>query len=74
MKTKIINKLAKKLKTTGRIESVDKGILFMIWDAEDGWMLNKFKLNLFIDGDRLESFDGGLCTGSAKDAVEFMLW
>ena len=52
---------------------MDKGILFMIWDVEDGWMLNKFKLDLFLDGDKLESFDGGLCTGSAKDAVEFLL-
>ena len=73
MKTKKVKKLANRLKTTGRVEFMDKGILFMIWDVEDGWMLNKFKLDLFLDGDRLESFDGGLCTGSARDAVEFLL-
>ena len=73
MKNKKAKKLAKKLKTTGRVEFMHKGILFMIWDAEAGWMLNKFDLSLFIEGDRLEAFDGGLCTGSAKDAVEFLL-
>ena len=75
MKKSKVKKLAEKLYRDGRISFVSKDKLFIIFESgtECGWMANVYDLSEFIDGDELTSYDGGLCTGCAKDAIEFLL-
>jgi len=42
-------------------------------DGNDGYMYECYDLANHISGDTLESLDGGLCTGSAKDAIEMAI-
>ena len=62
---------AKELEEKGQVAIVFNDYIYIIHDAvmEDGYMVNKY------DPSDVESgpMDGGLCTGSAQDAVEFLL-
>lgn len=62
----------KKLEETGRVAVVKDGYLYTIEESvmEDGYQVNKH--DPFDDIE--EVIDGGLCTGSASDALEFLLW
>ena len=64
-----IEKLAEELETMWEVSFTSHNLHYNIYWSEgsDGWMVDVFELK----GD--EPIDGGLCTGSAKDAVEFML-
>ena len=75
MKKSKVKKLAEKLYKDGSISFVSKDRLIMVCESlsECGWMVDVYYLSEFINGDELTSYDGGLCTGCAKDAVEFML-
>ena len=71
MKKKRVKKLAKKLSKNSDVVFVYKDIVYVIQYSPDnsGWMID------LIDPYDIESspYDGGLCTGSTKDAIEFML-
>ena len=68
MTKETIKKLSKELQNEYEIYFKENNLLYKInWsDNENGWMINIF------NGDG-EEFDGGLCTGSAEDAIKFML-
>lgn len=65
-----VKKLAKELKKEYRVAFIAHEQLYVMWwsDTQDGWYIEVY--NPF---DLEEPIDGGLCTGSAKDAIEFML-
>ena len=46
-----------------------------IFESDEGWYIQTYTLNTVKDSDSylLNDDDGGLCTGSARDAVEFFL-
>jgi len=46
-----------------------------IHESDEGWYIQTYTLNTVKDSDSylLIEDDGGLCTGSARDAVEFFL-
>ena len=65
-------KEVKELEETGRCAILANGYLYVITDAvmeEGGYLVDKYDPYDLEDG----PFDGGLCTGTAKDAVEFLL-
>ena len=68
---KMYEKEVKELEETGGCAILTNGYLYVITDAvlEEGYMVNKYYPYCLEDG----PFDGGLCTGSAQDAVEFLL-
>jgi len=45
-------------------------IIYRIWANDEGWYLELLEEN---DSGEWVEIDGGLCTGSAIDAIEFML-
>ena len=65
--------LAQKLEDDGRIAilSEDRNYLYVIYESimEEGYMVDKYDVDDLDDG----PMDGGLCTGTAEDALEFML-
>ena len=64
-------KLAKELEKKGKIAILAQNYLYIIYDAtiEDGYMIDKYDPFDIDEG----IIDGGLYTGSAFDAVEFLL-
>ena len=64
-------KEARELEETGSCAILQGGYLYVITDAvmEEGYMVNKYDPYNLEDG----PFDGGMCTGTAQDAVEFLL-
>jgi len=45
-------------------------IIYQIFQRDDGdYEYSFYNFDDFIDGDELNAMDGGICTGSAKDAV-----
>ena len=64
-------KEAKELEETGSCAILHNGYLYVITDAvvEKGYMVDKYDPYDLED----DPFDGGLCTGEAQDAVEFLL-
>ncbi len=66
-----IEKHAQILEEKGQVAFILNNILYVIHDAivEDGYMVN---LHDPFDLDEGQPYDGGLCTGSARDAVEFL--
>lgn len=71
MNKKKIKRLAKELETTGSCAFMDKGMLFVIQYTDSccgGFMVDRYDPYDLDDPE-----DGGMCTGSAKNAVEFML-
>ena len=67
-----MNELAMELETKGRIAilSKDRDYLYVIYESvmEEGYMVDKYDVD-----DMNEPMDGGLCTGTAEDALNFML-
>ena len=71
-KTKMYEKEIEELEEERRTAVVIDGeYLYVIYESiqEEGYMVDKYD----IHDDLSEPMDGGLCTGSAKDALEFML-
>ena len=72
-----LNSLARVLKSESSVEFHNDGFFYEIFEsAERGYVVNVYSSDeKDEDGEYLEehNFDGGLCTGSARDAVEFML-
>lgn len=76
MKEKEILQLTYILEEIGKIEFEHNNLFYEIFEsAESGYMINIYSSNeKDDDGEYLfENIDGGLCTSSAKDAIEFML-
>ena len=70
MKKKKIKKLARRLHKNREVAFMTKGLLYRIWwsDGNGGWYIETYEPFSLC-----QEKDGGLCTGSAKDAIEFML-
>ena len=71
-----INSLAKVLKNERSVEFKHNGFFYEVFESADsGYVVNIYSSNEKEDNDYIEAnlVDGGLCTGSAKDAVTFML-
>lgn len=72
-----IKELADILKTNKSLEFQYKNRYYQIFEScELGYCVNVYSTNQKDEnGDYLDSnlIDGGVCTGSAKDAVEFLL-
>ena len=72
-----INTLARLLNTKSSVESKHNGLYYEVFEsAESGYVVNLYSSD---EKDEYEQYlesnlvDGGLCTGSARDAIEFML-
>lgn len=65
--------LAEKLEKNEEVQFTDGDTLVHIsWsDEEAGWMVDTWDINKCDIWGGTDSFDGGLCTGSERDAVEF---
>ncbi len=65
-------KYEKELEEKGQVAILKDNYLYIIHDAimEEGWMIDKYDVFDLEEG----IIDGGLCTGSALDAVRFLLW
>jgi len=72
-----INRLARVLKNESSVEFKHNGLYYEIFESADsGYVVNVYSSDeRDEDGEYLEEhiFDAGLCTGSAKDAIEFMM-
>lgn len=72
-----IKELANILKTNKSLEFQYNNLYYQIFEStEIGYVINIYSSNeKDEDGDYLDCnlIDGGLCTGSAKDAIEFMI-
>ena len=72
-----VKELADILKTNKSLEFQYKNLYYQIFESSElGYCVNVYSSNnRDEDGDYLDSnlMDGGLCTGSAKDAIEFLL-
>ena len=72
------NTLARVLKNESGVEFQHNGLFYEIFESvsSEGYIVNVYSNNMKDeDGEYLDAYelDGGLCTGSARDAVEFML-
>lgn len=72
-----INNLARQLKMKQSVEFKYNGFFYEVFESADaGYVVNVYSNNKKDeDGEYIKEnlIDGGLCTGSARDAVEFML-
>ncbi|PUE66103.1 hypothetical protein [Arcobacter caeni] len=77
MKKEMILQLASKLKEVSRVEFEYNNSFYEIFEStEGGYMINIYSSNEKDEDDEYlyeNNFDGGLCTGTAKDAIQFML-
>lgn len=77
MDSKTVKELADILNSNKSLEFEYKNLYYQIFvSSEYGYVVNIYSSNeKDEDGDYFESnlIDGGLCTGSAKNAVQFML-
>ena len=72
-----INSLARVLKNENSVEFKYNGFFYEVFESAD----TGYIVNVYSDDGRDEDaeyreanlIDGGLCTGSARDAIEFML-
>ena len=72
-----IREYANMLENGETVEFVYNGFFYEIFESAD----SGYVVNVYLDNEKDEYgnyldkhiIDGGLCTGSAKDAVEFML-
>lgn len=73
----MILQLASKLKEVSRVEFEYNNSFYEIFEStERGYMINIYSSNEKDEDDEYlyeNNFDGGLCTGTAKDAIQFML-
>jgi len=72
-----INTLSRLLKSESRVEFKYNGFYYEVFkSADSGYIVNVYssderdEFNGYLDANVI---DGGLCTGSARDAIEFML-
>ena len=66
-----MRKYVDELKNNGQVAFIHHKVLYVIYESivEEGYMIDMYDpFNLSDD-----VIDGGLCTGSAEDAVEFMI-
>jgi len=70
MKESLVTTYAAILEAQQAVTFEHNDIIYRIWANDEGWYLELLEEN---DGGQWEETDGGLCTGSARDAVEFML-
>ena len=71
-----ISKLADILKKDTYVEFAYNNLFYEIFESTNGgYMVNLYSSNEKDEDDEylFENIDGGLCTGSPKDAIEFML-
>lgn len=72
-----LNILADSLKTNESLEFQYNDLFYQVFESEDlGYIINVYTSNEKDEnGDFLDSnmIDGGICTGNAKDAIEFLL-
>ena len=74
-----IKALAKELEEEQSLNIEYNCTVYMIWwsDSNGGWYYEIYQGDInFTDTEQYEedeSIDGGLCTGSTKDAIEMML-
>ena len=72
-----INTLARILNSTHKVEFQNNGLYYEIFESSnDGYEINVYSKNSKDENDEyceLNIIDGGSCTGSARDAIEFML-
>ena len=69
----LIERYVKKLEEDHSVVFLHNEMVYVIqWsDSNEGWYIEIF--DPYLLGMDLDSKDGGLCTGSAQDAVEFLL-
>ena len=72
-----INSLARVLKSENIVEFNHNELYYEVFlSADSGFVVNLYSSDRRdSEGELIEAdiIDGGLCTGSAKDAIEFML-
>jgi hypothetical protein len=72
-----INSLSKLLDIGNTVEFTYNNLHYEIFESADsGYIVNVYTSNEKDKDDcylEINNIDGGLCTGSAKDAIEFML-
>jgi len=71
-----INALARVLKNKESVEFKHDGFFYEVFESSDsGYIVNVYSSDEKDDNQYIEAnfIDGGLCTGGAKDAIEFML-
>ena len=71
-----VNRLARVLKNKSTVEFKHNGLYYEIFESANiGYIVNLYSDNTKdVDGYLDENIiDGGLCTGSERDAIEFML-
>ena len=71
MKQLLINAYAAILESEHAVTFEDGDTIYRIWANDEGWNVNVYEEHQ--DGDHFYESDGGLCTGTARDAIEFML-
>ena len=75
MNTNIISLYTQILEAQREITIVIGETQIDIHENDNGWYIQTYELDIIKDSDNylLREDDGGLCTGSARDAVEFFL-
>lgn len=80
MKEQLIEAYAAILESERAVTFEHSNNIYRIWANDEGWYLELLEENSELWNSELTAteeswteFDGGLCTGSARDAVEFML-
>ena len=72
-----INRLARVLRENGSVEFKHNGFYYEVFESADsGYIINLYSNDEKDDESQyLETnlVDGGLCSGSERDAIEFML-
>ena len=71
-----INTLSRVLKNEESVEFKYNGFFYEVFESADsGYIVNVYSSDEKDDDGYVEAnlVDGGLCTGGAKDAIEFML-
>ena len=71
-----INRLVRVLKNESSVEFKHNGFFYEVFESADsGYMVNAYSSDEKYDDEYIEAnlVDGGHCSGSARDAIEFML-
>jgi hypothetical protein len=72
-----INRLSRLLKNESSVEFKHNGFYYEVFESADsGYVVNVYSSNEKDDNEQyIEAnlVDGGLCSGSERDAIEFML-
>ena len=68
-----IEELGSQLDRDKQVTFIENNKLFVIVEGSYGWDVNMYYIYETGDNGELEVADGGMCTGTAVDAVEFLL-